>query len=182
MQSVKYLENSKIIKNFLVMVFGTIILAISSKIQTPYSPVPATMQTFAVLFLGIMLGYRLAIATVVLYLIEGLLGLPVFAKGGGYMYLMGPTSGYLIGFILGALFSGLTKKVEDPIITFLHLLFSVSTIYLLGLIWLWNFMGFDKSFNEVFLVGAKPFLHIEIYKLLILTVISRQLFKLRKFI
>ena len=98
------------------------------------------------------------------------------------MYLMGPTSGYLIGFILGALFSGLAIKVKDPIITFFHLLFSVSTIYLLGLIWLWNFMGFDKSFNEVFLVGAKPFLHIEIYKLLILTVISKQLFKLRKFI
>jgi|TARA_B100001079_G_scaffold249838_1_gene240932 biotin transport system substrate-specific component len=69
MQSVKYLENSKIIKNFLVMVFGTIIIAVSSKIQTPYSPVPITMQTFAVLFLGIVLGYKLAVATVVLYLI-----------------------------------------------------------------------------------------------------------------
>ena len=69
MQSVKYIENSKIIKNFLVMIFGTIVLAISSKIQTPYSPVPITMQTFAVLFLGIVLGYKLAVATVVLYLI-----------------------------------------------------------------------------------------------------------------
>ena len=182
MQSVKYIDNSKIIRKFLVMIFGTIILAISSKIQTPYSPVPATMQTFAVMFLGIVLGYKLAVATVVLYLIEGLLGLPVFAKGGGYIYLMGPTSGYLIGFIIGAYLSGLAKKHRDPIVTFLHLLISVSTIYLLGLLWLWNFMGFDKSFNEVFLVGAKPFLHLEIYKLLILTVVSGQLFKLRKFI
>ena len=182
MQSVSYIENSKIIKKFLVIIFGTILLTISSKIQTPYSPIPATMQTFAVMFLGIVLGAKLAVATVVLYLIEGLLGLPVFAKGGGYIYLMGPTSGYLIGFILGAFLSGLAKKFKDPIITFLHLLFSVSTIYLLGLIWLWSFMGFDRSFSEVFSVGAKPFLHIEIYKLLILTVISGQLFKLRKFI
>ena len=72
MQRVKYIEDSKIIKKFLVMIFGTVVLAISSKIQTPYSPVPATMQTFAVMFLGIVLGYKLAVATVVLYLIEGL--------------------------------------------------------------------------------------------------------------
>ena len=182
MQSVKYLSNLSLLKNILIMFMGSAILAISSKIQTPYSPVPVTMQTFAVLLLGITLGYKLAVGTVIIYLVEGLLGLPVFAKGGGYMYLAGPTSGYLIAFVLGAFFSGLQKNINDPIITFFYLLFSVSSIYLVGLLWLWNFMGFDKNFIEVFNVGAKPFLHIEIYKLLILTVLSKQLFKVRKFI
>ena len=72
------------------------------------------------------------------------------------------------------------KKIQ--LIVFLYLLFSVSIIYILGLGGLWNYMGLDKSFNEIFLIGAKPFLLIEIYKILILTVLSTQLFKIRKFI
>ena len=182
MQSIKILDNSKIIKSFLTVVFGTGLLAISSKIQTPFTLVPATMQTFVVLFLGMVLGYRLATATVILYLFEGSIGLPVFAKGGGFVYLMGPTGGYLIGFILTAFFAGAIKIKNDPIIIFIYLLFSVSAAYIFGLLGLWNYMGFDKSFNEIFLVGAQPFLLIEIYKILILAVLSKQLLKFRKFI
>ena len=103
---------------FLVIICGTALLAISSKIQTPFTLVPATMQTFVVLFLGMILGYKLAAATVVLYLIEGSLGLPVFAKGGGVAYLMGPTGGYLIGFILTAFFAGMIKIKNDTVIIF----------------------------------------------------------------
>ena len=105
MQSIKILDNSKIIKSFLTVIFGTGLLAISSKIQTPFTLVPATMQTFVVLFLGIILGYKLAAATVILYLIEGSIGLPVFAKGTSFAYLMGPTGGYLVGFIFTASFA-----------------------------------------------------------------------------
>ena len=140
------------------------------------------MQTFVVMFLGIVLGYKLATLTVILYLIEGSFGLPVFAKGGGIGYLLGPTGGYLIGFIFTAYFSGHINKNKDPIVVFLHLLFSVSIIYVLGLGGLWNYMGFDKPFNDVLTVGAKPFLIIEIYKILILAVLSKQLLKIRKFI
>ena len=182
MQSIKILDNSKIIKSFLTVIFGTGLLAISSKIQTPFTLVPATMQTFVVLFLGIILGYKLAATTVILYLIEGSIGLPVFAKGAGFAYLMGPTGGYLVGFILTAFFAGMIKIKNDPIITFIFLLFSVSVTYILGLLWLWNYMGFDKSFSKVFAVGAKPFLLIEIYKILILSVLSKQLFKIKKLI
>ena len=182
MQAVNFLENSKIIKLFLVVIFGTTLLAISSKIQTPFTLVPATMQTFVVLFLGMILGYKLAAATVILYLIEGLIGLPVFAKGGGLVYLIGPTGGYLIGFILTAFFAGMIKAKNDPIVVFIYLLFSVSVTYILGLLGLWNYMGLDKSFNQVFLVGAQPFLLIEIYKILILTVLSKQILKFRRFI
>ena len=103
MQAVKSLDNTKIIKSFLAVIFGTALLAISSKIRTPFAPVPATMQTFVVLFLGMILGFRLAVATVILYLIEGSIGLPVFANGGGFIYLLGPTGGYLIGFVFTAL-------------------------------------------------------------------------------
>jgi len=182
MQTISLSNNSKIIKLFLVVVSGTALLAISSKIQTPFTLVPATMQTFVVLFLGMVLGYRLAVATVVLYLIEGSIGLPVFAKGGGFAYLVGPTGGYLIGFILTTFFAGMIKVKNDPIVIFIYLLFSVSAAYVIGLLGLWNYMGLDKSFNQVFLAGAQPFLYIEIYKILILTVLSKQILKLRKFI
>ena len=173
---------SKIIKSAIFVLIGTALLAISSKIQTPFTLVPATMQTFIVMFLGIILGHKLATLTVILYLIEGSLGLPVFAKGGGVGYLFGPTGGYLIGFIFTAFFAGHINENKDPIIVFLYLLFSVSIIYIIGLGGLWNFMGFDKTFNDVFTVGAKPFLLIEIYKILIHTVLSKQLLKIRKFI
>ena len=174
-------SNSKIIKSAIFVLIGTALLAISSKIQTPFTLVPATMQTFVVMFLGIVLGYKLAALTVILYLIEGSFGLPVFAKGGGFGYLLGPTGGYLIGFIFTAFFTGHINQNKDPIVVFLYLLFSVSIIYILGLGGLWNYMGFDKTFNEVFIAGAKPFLLIEIYKILILTVLSKQLLKIRKF-
>ncbi|MDB3872415.1 biotin transporter BioY [Candidatus Pelagibacter sp.] len=182
MQSISLSNNFNLIKSFLVVVSGTALLAISSKVQTPFTLVPATMQTFVVLFLGMVLGYKLAAATVVLYLLEGSLGLPVFAKGGGIAYLMGPTGGYLIGFILTAFFAGMIKIKSDPVIIFIYLLFSVSVAYIFGLLGLWNYMGLDQSFKQVFLVGAQPFLLIEIYKILILVVLSKQIIKFRKFI
>ena len=182
MQSISRSNNFNLIKSFLAVVSGTALLAISSKVQTPFTLVPATMQTFVVLFLGMVLGYKLAAATIVLYLLEGSLGLPVFAKGGGVAYLMGPTGGYLIGFILTAFFAGMIKVKNDPVIIFIYLLFSVSIAYIFGLLGLWNYMGLDKSFKQVFLVGAQPFLLIEIYKILILAVLSKQIVKFRKFI
>ena len=175
------ISNSKIIKSAIFVLIGTALLAISSKIQTPFTLVPATMQTFVVMLLGIILGFKLATLTVILYLIEGSIGLPVFAKGSGIGYLFGPTGGYLIGFIFTAFFAGHIKDNKDPIIVFIYLLLSVSIIYILGLAGLWNYMGSDKSLNEIFLIGAKPFLLIEIYKILILTVLSKQLFKIKKF-
>ena len=182
MQAINISNNFKIIKSVLIVVFGTALLTISSKIQTPFTLVPATMQTFVVLFLGMVLGYKLAAATVVLYLIEGSIGLPVFAKGGGFAYLMGPTGGYLIGFILTAFFAGMIRLKNDPIVIFIYLLLSVSVAYTFGLLGLWNYMGLDKSFNDIFLVGAQPFLLIEIYKILILAVLSKQIIKFKKFI
>tara|TARA_B100001057_G_C22320763_1_gene745639 strand:- start:33 stop:584 length:552 start_codon:yes stop_codon:yes gene_type:complete len=174
--------NSRSIKSMVAVICGSLLLAISSKIQTPFTLVPATMQTFVVLFLGMALGYKLAAITVILYLFEGSIGLPFFAKGSGIGYLMGPTGGYLIGFIFTAYLAGKIKIKSDPIIIFSYLIFAVSISYIIGLFGLWNYMGFEKSFKQVFIVGAQPFLIIEIYKILILTVLSTQILKLKKFI
>ena len=186
MELIKNYTSLKSVRSILIVLLGTLVLTLSAKIQTPLSPVPATMQTFAVLFIGMAFGYKLATATVIIYLIEGAIGIPVFAKGGGLIYFQGPTSGYLLGFLFGAFVSGYLRISSDPLITFLKLSFAVSFIYLLGLIWLWvnfNFYsGKNISIANVFQIGAKPFIIVEIYKLLILTVLSNHIYRLRKII
>ena len=110
MENVYKKTQTNIFKSVLLIFFGSLILTLSAKIQTPYAPVPTTMQTFAVLLLGMSLGYKMALATVIVYLLEGLLGMPVFSnspeKGIGLAYFTGPTMGYLIGFLFAAFFSG----------------------------------------------------------------------------
>ena len=186
MEAIKNIELSKQLKNIIITIVGTLILTLSAKIQTPLAPVPVTMQTFAVLFLGMAFGYKVATATVILYLVQGAIGLPVFAKGGGLIYFQGPTSGYLFGFVIGAFVSGYSRINSGTLSTFIKLVFSVSFVYLFGLMWLWvnlNFYsGKDLSFLQVFEIGAKPFLIIETFKLLILAVLSEKIFKIRKFI
>jgi len=186
MEAIRNIELSKKLKNIILIIVGTLILTLSAKIQTPLAPIPVTMQTFAVLFLGMAFGYKIATATVILYLVQGAIGLPVFAKGGGLIYFQGPTSGYLFGFIIGAFVSGYFKINSGTLLTFVKLVFSVSFIYLFGLIWLWAnlnfFSGKELNFFQVFEVGARPFLIIETFKLLILAVLSEKIFKIRKFI
>src|SRR3546814_487052 len=87
-------------------VVGTLLLTLSAKVQVPMWPVPMTMQTFAVLIIGMTYGFRLGTATVAFYLAQGAIGLPVFASGAGIAYLAGPTGGYLIGFLVSAALVG----------------------------------------------------------------------------
>ena len=135
MELIKEIKQSKIIKNVFIALIGTILLAISSKIKIPFYPVPMTMQTLVVLFLGITLGWKLGVVTVTLYLFEGIIGLPVFSgtpeKGVGLIYFTGPTMGYLIGFLFTAYFAGSFKFNKNLLIKFLQLTFSVSFIYIL---------------------------------------------------
>ena len=103
MELIKQNTQNQLIKSLLVIFVGSIVLTISAKIKIPFYPVPMTMQTFIVLFLGISFGYKIALATVGLYLLEGILGLPVFSnspeRGIGLAYFTGPTMGDLIGFL-----------------------------------------------------------------------------------
>ena len=104
----KKLKIEKIIKLILITIAGSILITISAKVKIPFYPVPMTMQTFVILLIGITFGYKIGIATVTLYLFEGIFGLPVFAnspeKGIGIAYFVGPTMGYLIGFLVAVFF------------------------------------------------------------------------------
>ena len=95
MELTKNISQTKLIKTILAIILGSIALTISAKIKIPFYPVPMTMQTFVVLFLGVSLGYKIGLASIGLYLFEGILGLPVFSnspeKGVGLIYFTGPT-------------------------------------------------------------------------------------------
>ena len=183
MELIKQNTQSKIIKSLIVIFLGSIILAISAKIKIPFYPVPMTMQTFVVLFLGISFGYKIALSTVGLYLLEGIIGLPVFSnspeKGVGLAYFTGPTMGYLIGFLLACFLASYIKNDDNYFMILIKLTFSVSTIYILGILWLGIVIGWDKPILEL---GVMPFLLAEIFKITLLTILSKKIFKLRKFI
>ena len=176
-------QNSIILKRILVIFLGSVLLAISSKIKIPFYPVPMTMQTFVVLFLGMSFGYKIGLATVGLYLIEGIVGLPVFSnspeKGVGIVYFTGPTMGYLIGFLFATFLAGYFNFKQNILIIFFKLLISVSTIYLLGIFWLGSLIGWEKPIIQL---GVTPFLLAELFKISILTLLAKNILKLRKFI
>jgi len=173
----------KIAKLTFIAIIGTILITISAKVKIPFYPVPMTMQTFVILLIGITLGYKIGLATVSLYLLEGIFGLPVFAnspeKGIGLIYFTGPTMGYLIGFLVAIYFSGSFKYDKGPINNFFKLLFSVSFIYIFGLIWLGILIGWEKP---IFKLGAQPFLLAELFKILLLLFLIPILLKIKKLI
>ena len=183
MELIKQNSQTKIIKSLLVIFFGSLVLAISAKIKIPFYPVPMTMQTFVVLFLGISFGYKIGLATVGLYLLEGIAGLPVFSntpeRGIGLVYFTGPTMGYLIGFLSACFIASYIKSNDNYFVIFLKLILSVSTIYILGILWLGSHIGWDKPIIQL---GVTPFLLAEIFKISLLTILVKQILKIRKFI
>jgi biotin transport system substrate-specific component len=144
------------------VVAASLLLTLSAKIEVPFYPVPLSLQTFAVLGLGFVLGSRLAGSAVLLYLIEGAAGLPVFAgtpeKGIGLAYLMGPTGGYLVGFLFAAILCGLLAERgwgRSVISTLSGMVMGNIVIYALGLFWLGSLLGWDKPILDW---GLYPFL------------------------
>ena len=183
MELIKLNSQSKLIKIFLIVILGSLALTISAKIKIPFYPVPMTMQTFVVIFLGISFGYKIGLATISLYLLEGIIGLPVFSnspeKGVGLLYFTGPTMGYLIGFLSACFLASFIKNDDNYFLIFLKLIFSVSTIYILGILWLGTLIGWDKPILKL---GVLPFLVAEIFKICLLTLIAKKIIKFRKFI
>jgi biotin transport system substrate-specific component len=188
MELVKSLKQSKLIKYVFLALLGSVALAISSKIKIPFYPVPMTMQTLIVLVVGIGFGWKLGLATVSLYLFEGIIGLPVFSgtpeKGIGLVYFTGPTMGYLMGFLVTVFLSGKFNfdnnyYLINIIKNFLKLLLATSFIYILGMIWLGNLIGWEKP---IFQLGAQPFLLAELFKILIATFAINQIKKIKKLI
>tara|TARA_B100001250_G_C19478928_1_gene647839 strand:- start:38 stop:589 length:552 start_codon:yes stop_codon:yes gene_type:complete len=183
MELTKLNLQSKVIKSLLIIVLGSIVLTISAKIKIPFYPVPMTMQTFVVMFLGLSFGYKIGIATVGLYLLEGIIGLPVFSnspeRGIGLVYFTGPTMGYLIGFLSASYLASFVNSKDNLLKIFIKLVIAVSTIYLLGVIWLGTLIGWEKP---IYSLGVAPFLLAELFKILLLTLIAKKIIKFRNFI
>ena len=173
----------KVLKTFVLIFLGTMALTVSAKLKIPFYPVPMTMQTFVVLFLGLAFGHKIGLATVAIYLLEGIIGIPVFSnspeKGVGLIYFTGPTMGYLIGFLSAVYFAGYLNLKNNIFIIFTKLIFSVSTIYLFGVLWLGTLIGWDKPILEL---GVTPFLLAELFKICLLTILAKKIIKFRKFI
>lgn len=146
----------------LLVFAGSVLLTVAAKIQIPFYPVPMTMGTFAVLGLGMAMGWRLGGASVAFYLAQGAIGLPVFAgtpeKGIGLAYMAGPTGGYLLGYLLAAVACGLLAERgwdRKVLTTAAAMLIGNAIIYIPGVLYLGALFGWDKPILEW---GMTPFL------------------------
>ena len=182
MELIKKLESVNILKKISLVLFGTLLLTISAKIKVPFYPVPMTMQTFVVVLIGITLGWKLGLATVFAYLFEGAIGLPVFAgtpeKGIGISYMVGPTGGYLVGFLSSVFIAGFVNLNKNIIIKFFLISLSILAIYITGVPWLAYLAGWEVAY----IWGIKNFVLAEIFKISILALSTEKLLKFRKFI
>ena len=144
----------------ILVVAGAILLTLSARLKVPFYPVPMTMQTFIVVVVGVAYGWRLSAATLLLYLAAGAIGLPVFAdtpeKGVGIPYMLGPTGGYLAGFVVAAAWLGaLAQRGWDRSVPWLFALAMLghTVIFALGVAWLARLVGFERAWA----VGVAPF-------------------------
>lgn len=166
MQNILSIQKNNILYKLVLCLMGSFGLALSSQISIPLQPVPITLQTAAVIFIGMTYGWRLGGCTVALYLLEGAVGFPVFADFSyGLPILLGSTGGYLLGFVPAAIAVGwITEKEWGKNILPLALAGMVGTMIVLisGWIMLTNFVGTQNAY----LFGIKPFLFADIVKLL----------------
>lgn len=156
-----------IARNVSLALAGSLLLALSAKLQIPFWPIPMTMQTYVVLVLAMAFGWRLGTATMLLYLAEGAIGLPVFAgtpeKGLGLAYMVGPTGGYLAGFVVATMVAGyLAERGWDR--NWLQagavMLLGHAIVFATGVAWLATLVGVDKAIA----LGVTPFIAATIAK------------------
>ena len=162
-------------------VAGALALTLSAKAQVPFYPVPLTLQTLVVMVLGAAFGARLATAATVLYLVEGAAGLPVFAgtpeKGNGLAYMIGPTGGFLAGFVLAAAFIGwcADRGLDRSAWKLTAVLFAGhALIFVPGFVWLAKFIGVEKAW----MAGVAPFYLATVVKTLLAAAIVAGSWKL----
>jgi biotin transport system substrate-specific component len=154
------LPQRRIVHNVLLVVVFSVLIALSAQIviRLPFTPIPITMQTLTVLLTGMLLGSRLGMITLVTYLVEGVIGLPVFTQwGSGIAHLAGPTGGYLIGFVFAAGLVGfLAERGWDRRrgTTLLAMILGNLVIYAFGVGWLSTFLGLGPAIAK----GMLPFL------------------------
>ena len=137
-------DAARLASNLATVVLGTLLITICAKINVPVWPVPVTLQGFAIAALSAAFGLRIGVATVALYLLEGAFGLPVFATGGGLAYLVGPTGGFLIGFLVMAAIIGYAADKGasgKPLTLFAAMVAADAVLLVLGFVWLLALSG-----------------------------------------
>lgn len=166
-----------------LIIGGSFFIALCARIRIllPFSPVPFTGQTFAVLIIGALFGAWRGSSSVLLYIMMGASGMPVFAMGGGFAVLLGPTGGYLVGFIAAAYITGLLAERgwdRRTGTTVLAMLFGNMTIYAFGLLWLCCLMGMNKA---VLTEGLYPFVVGDLLKISLASALLPSGWKLLKY-
>ncbi|WEK02996.1 MAG: biotin transporter BioY [Candidatus Devosia phytovorans] len=167
-------DAAKLASNIATVVLGTLLITICAKISVPVWPVPVTLQSFAIVALAAAFGARIGVATVALYLLEGAFGLPVFATGGGLAYLVGPTGGFLVGFLLLAAIVGFAADrgaSAKPLVLFAvmigaeALLLVIGFVYLLALSGQAGWIDQNNVVASAFAGAIQPFIVWDILKM-----------------
>jgi biotin transport system substrate-specific component len=167
-------DAAKLASNLATVVLGTLLITLCAKINVPVWPVPVTLQGFAIAALAAAFGMRIGVATVGLYLLEGAMGLPVFATGGGLAYLVGPTGGFLLGFVALAAIVGFAADrgaSGKPLALFSAMLVGDAVMFVLGFAWLVIMAGqagwIDQTnvIASAFAKAVQPFVIWDILKM-----------------
>ena len=175
----KNIEKFSIVTTLFTILTCRFLLILSAKTKVDLYPVPMTLQPLAVLMIAMLCGRNIAVASVSLYLFQGIIGLPVFAYGGGLMYLMGPTGGFLFGFLIASLIVGeLADRGWGQFLfkSIIAMLIGMFMIYFFGVLQLSVIKGFDFAIIN----GLKPFIIGDFYKLLLAALLLPQIWKLVK--
>lgn len=152
---------SRMMRALILVVAGSALLAISAHVAIPFYPVPMTLQTGVVLLIGLAYGWKLGFSTVLLYLAEGAVGLPVFTSGAGLAYMAGPTGGYLVGFAVAAVVAGYAfEQAPNVIGLVVGVVLAEIAIFALGVGWLATLIGFDAAIAN----GLAPFVYGDVLK------------------
>ena len=168
-----------LVTNIFIIIICNLLLILSAKIKVDLYPVPMTLQPLAILLISMLCGRNIAVSTVSLYLIQGMLGIPVFAYGGGLLYLIGPTGGFLFGFLIASIVLGeLADRGWGK-----HFLKSISTM-LVGMFIIYFFgilqLSIIKGFSFAILNGFLPFIIGDFYKLMLASLLLPQIWKITK--
>ena len=172
-------EHFSQLTNFLTIVICSFLLILSAKIKVDLYPVPMTLQPLAVLMIAMLCGRNISVAAVSLYLFQGIIGIPVFAYGGGLPYLLGPTGGFLFGFLFASIIIGeLADRGWGKILfkSVFAMLLGLFVIYICGVFQLSILKGFDFAIIN----GLKPFIIGDLYKLILAALLIPQVWKLTK--
>lgn len=182
MPSIPMTRNAVLWRSAGLCIGASLLMTLAAKISIPFYPVPMTLQGAVAVLAGLLLGPRLALAAMALYLAEGLVGLPVFSgtpqRGIGLAYMVGPTGGFLIGFALTAWLAGLMSRRAAPGLagSFAIALLSIAAMYLPGLLWLGQFTGYGP---QLLVAGLLPFLIGDVVKAALAALVAHGLTSIR---